>query len=163
MIVAGARQNGEGNMAHNLQPATPARQLLQNVGTHQPDETHTRKLPQQVPQRIDRIACAECGLDCACHDAASVRDGTRGCHALGKRRHPALRLQRVAGRNQQPYLIEPQAPSREVDDVAMPRMRRIERTAEQPDARAAPVTEPRDRLMPKRRVQGRTCPVPITR
>jgi hypothetical protein len=47
--------------------------------------------------------------------------------------------------------------------VAMPRMRRIERTAEQPDARAAPVTEPRDRLMPERRVQGRTCPVPITR
>jgi len=163
MIVAGARQNGEGNTARNIQPATPARQLYQNVGAHQPDEARTRELPQQTPQRIDSVACAERDLDRACHNASSVRDGARGCHTLAERRHPALRLQRIAWRNQQPHLIEPKTPSREIDDVTMTRMRRIERTAEQADAHAAPVAKPGDRLMRRRRVQGRTCPVPITR
>ena len=163
MIVAGARQNGEGNTARNIQPATPARQLYQNVGAHQPDEARTRELPQQTPQRIDSVACAERDLDRACHNASSVRDRMCGCQTLAERRHPALRFQRIAGRNQQPYLIEPQPPASNIDDMAMPRMRRIERTAEQANAHPSPIAEPGDRLMRRRRVQGRTCPVPITR
>ena len=106
----------------------------------------------------------ESDLDRACHNASSVRDRMCGCQTLAERRHPALRFQRIAGRNQQPYLIEPQTLPREIDDMAMTRMRGIERAAEQADAHAPPVAEPRDRIMPRRRgVQGRTCPVPITR
>jgi hypothetical protein len=163
MIVAGPRQNGEGNTARNIQPATPTRQLFQNVGAHQPDEARTRKLPQQPPQRIDGVARAERGLDRACHNSSSVRDGACSCQTLAKRRHPALRFQRIARRNQQPHLIEPQTSTREIYDMAMTKMRWIERTAEQPNAHAAPVAEAGDRLMRGRRVQGRTCPVPVTR
>jgi hypothetical protein len=40
-------------------------------------------------------------------------------------------------------------------------MRRIERAAEQADAHAPSVAEARKRLAPG--IQGRTCPVPVTR
>jgi hypothetical protein len=42
-------------------------------------------------------------------------------------------------------------------------VRRIERAAEQADAHAPSVAEAGYRIMPQRRVQGRTCPVPVTR
>ncbi len=74
MIVAGARQNREGNAASEFQPAAPARQLLQNVGAHQPDEVRAWKPPQQAAQRIDGVARAEHRLDRAGDDAASVGD-----------------------------------------------------------------------------------------
>jgi hypothetical protein len=163
MIVAGARQHCEGNSPRDLLPTAPARQLLENIGAHQPDEARARKPTQQAAQRLDRVARAEHRLDRAGHDASSIRNRARGCQTLMERRHPALRLQRIARRNQQPDLIEPQSSSREFDDMAMAFMRRIERTAEQADAHSAAVAETRDRLMPRRRVQGRTCPVPMTR
>jgi hypothetical protein len=47
--------------------------------------------------------------------------------------------------------------------VAMPGMRWIERAAKQPDTHASSVAEPRELPVPGRRVQGRTCPVPMTR
>ncbi len=149
--------------ATNVQPAAPARQLLQDVGAHQPDEAGSRKPPQQAAQRIDGVARAEHRLDRAGDDAAAIGEAARGRQPLIERRHAALRLQRIAGRHQQPDLIEPQPPPCQLDDVAMACVRRIERTAEQADAHAPSVAEARDRLMPERRVQGRTCPVPITR
>ncbi len=81
---------------------------------------------------------------------------------MAERRHAVLWLQRVAGGDQQPDLIEPQFLARDLDDMAMPGVRRIERTAEKTDARAAPIAEAGDRIMRERRVQGRTCPVPVT-
>jgi hypothetical protein len=59
MTVAGPRQHGEWDMADERQPATPARQLLQNVCAHQPDEPGSGKLPQQAAQRIDGVARPE--------------------------------------------------------------------------------------------------------
>ena len=119
--------------------------------------------PKQAAQRVDGVAGAEHDLDRAGHHATSVGDAARGCQALAERRHAALRLQRIAGRNQQPHLVQPQPPPRDFNDVAMTFMRRIERAAEQADAHAATVAEPRDQLVSVRRVQGRTCPLPITR
>ena len=161
MIVAGARQNREGNAVSEFQPTAPARQLLQNVGAHQPDEVRAWKPPQQAVQRIDGVARAEYRLDRAGDDAASVRDAARRGQALAQRCHAALRLQHIARRDQQPHLIEPQPPASNIDDMAMPGMRRIERTAEQSDTHPPPVTEPRQRI-DQARVQGRTCPVPRT-
>ena len=157
------RQHGEGNPAHQLQPAKPARQLLEDVGPHQPDETHARELTQQPAQRVDCVARAEHRLNRAGDHAAAIRDVARGPQAPVERRHAAPRLQRIAGRHEQPDLIEPQSFACEIDDVAMALMRRIERAAEQADAHSPSVTEPWDWLMPGRRVQGRTCPVPITK
>ena len=78
-----------------------------------------------------------------------------------QRRHAGARLQRIARRHQQPHLVQPQPPQRQCGDVPMPRMRRIERAAEQADAHPPPVAEPRQRIH-KPRAQGRTWPVPRT-
>lgn len=161
-IVAGSRQNREGNAASNLQPATPARQLFENIGAHQPHKVRAREPPQQPAQRIDGVARAKRRLDRGGDDAAPIRDATRRGQALAERRHAALRLQRIARGDQQPHLIEPQPSSRNLDHVAMTGMRRIERTAEKADAHPPPVTKAGDRIMRERRVQGRTCPVPVT-
>jgi hypothetical protein len=48
-----------------------------------------------------------------------------------------------------------------IDDVAMSRVGRIERAAEQANAHAALIAETGERFAPD--VQGRTCPVPMTR
>jgi len=161
MIVTGPRQDSDRNATDELEPAPPTRQLFQDVSPHQPHEAHPRKQPQQAAQCVDGVARAEHRLDRAGDHAPTVRDAARGCQPLHERRHAALRLQRIAGRHQQPDLIEPQPLPRQIDDVAMPGVRRIERAAEQADAHAPSVAEARDRLAPG--VQGRTCPVPITR
>lgn len=162
MIVAGPRQNREGNAAREFKPATPTRKLLQNIGAHQPDEVRAREPQQQSAQRVDGVVSAKRRLYCAGDNAAPVRDAARGGQALAERRHAALRLQRIARRDQQPNLIEPQPSPRNLDDMAMPAMRRIERTAEKTDAHSPSVAKPRDRIMRERHVQGRTCPVPVT-
>ena len=72
------------------------------------------------------VARAERCLDRAGHDAPSVGDSARRGQTLAERRHAALWLQRIARRDQQPHLIQPQPPPRDVDDMAMPGMRRIE-------------------------------------
>jgi hypothetical protein len=89
-----------------------------------------------------------------------------------ERRHVIQRLERIAGRDHQPDLIQPQMPPRQFGDMAVAGMRRIERTAEQPDPHPPSVTVARQRLM--RRVgmrgvvmrggwgQGRTWPLPVT-
>jgi hypothetical protein len=125
-IVSRPRQYRERNPAHELQPAAPARQLLKYVGAHQPDEPGTRKLPQQAAQRVDRVARAEQRLDRAGNDATAIGETARRRQALLEWRHAALRLQYIAGRHQQPDLIEPQPTSCEIDNVAMSGMRRIE-------------------------------------
>ena len=56
VIVAGPRQHGDWNAPNELQPATPARQLQQDIGAGQPDEAHPWEPSQQKPQRIDRVA-----------------------------------------------------------------------------------------------------------
>ena len=72
-----------------------------------------------------------------------------------KRRHAAFRLQRIARRNQQPDLVQPQPPPRNPGDMQMAFMGGIERSAEQADAGAPAVTEGG--------YQGRTWPLPVTR
>ena len=44
-------------------PVSPARQLRQNVGAHQPDKLHPREAPQQQTQRVDGEAGAQPRLD----------------------------------------------------------------------------------------------------
>ena len=56
-----------------------------------------------------RVARAEHRLDRGRDDMAIVGERARRRQALGERRHAALRLQRIAGRHQQPDLVEPQA------------------------------------------------------
>jgi len=54
--------------------------------------------------------------------------------------------------------MQGKAPAREIGDMAMARMRWIERPAEQADTNGVAMAEAGNRI----RVQGRTCPVPST-
>ena len=56
--------------------------------------------------------------------------------ALGQRRQLARVLQRVAGRDDPPQLIERQPAQRDLGDQRMAGMRRVERAAEQADRHA---------------------------
>ena len=56
--------------------------------------------------------------------------------ALGKRRQLARVLQRIAGRDDPPELVERQPAQRDLGDQRMAGMRRVERAAEQPDLHA---------------------------
>jgi hypothetical protein len=130
VIVAGPRQHSDWNAANKLHPPTPARQLQQDIGSGQPDEAYPREPPQQQAQCIDRIARTPNRLDPAGDDTPSVGDAARRCKPLGEWRHAALWLQGIARRYQKPDLIELQPALRQVDDVSMTGMRRIERTSQ---------------------------------
>jgi hypothetical protein len=163
VVIAWARQHRDRDVSGELQPATPAGELLQNVSAHQPDEPGAGEAAAEQVQRVDRVMGAEGGLNRTGDDAAAVGDPAGGGQALLEWRHPAVRLQRIAWRDQQPDLVEPQASSGDVNDVAMARMGWIEGAAEQADARAPPVAEARQLFVPDGLVQGRTWPVPRTR
>src|SRR6478672_12746270 len=92
----------------------------------------------QKPHRIDREARAVSLLEVADPDAGPARHPPCGSKARFKRRH-VLRafLQRVAGRNEPPHLVEAEGAHRLQADVPMPPVRRVERAAEETDARHA--------------------------
>ena len=56
--------------------------------------------------------------------------------ALGQRRELARVLQRIAGRDDPPQLVERQPAQRDLGDQRMAGMRRVERAAEQADRHA---------------------------
>src|SRR3546814_8798683 len=64
------------------------------------------------------------------------RQAARRRHALGERRHPARRLQRILRRDQPPYPVESEAPQRFLGDLPVAVVGRIEGAAEQADAGA---------------------------
>ena len=155
MIVRRPWQDGNRNGVDNIQPSPPARQLDEIVRPRQPHERGTRKTPAQQRERAEGEVGTQPRFDTGGDDAAAVGNGARRCEPLRKRRHPRTRLQRIPRRHQEPHLIEPQPPPRDARDVAVARMGGIERSTEQPDARAPPVTEGRD--------QERTWPLPVTK
>ena len=85
----------------------------------------------QTERELAVIAVArekDAGYEWAAHvragRAAGLRAGRQ--HARGQRCHPRLRLQRIAGRDHPPRLVERQCVHREQSDAAMPAMGRIE-------------------------------------
>jgi hypothetical protein len=89
--------------------------------------------------------------------------------AVGEGCHAAHRLQRVLRRDQPPDLVERELAQRELADVEVAAMRRVERPAEQADpARAASGKEAGQgeeggaQAPPVGLAQGRTWPLPRT-
>ena len=100
-----------------------------------------------------------------------LRDGGGLGQSFRQRRHAPDRFQRVLRRNQPPDLVEIQMLQRQIADVHMAAMGRVERPAQEPDLAAPPVAQarcqgqgtggaPPDRMG---RAQGLICPVPRTR
>ncbi len=146
VIVGGPRQYRKGNRARDVPPTAPAWQLRQIVGADQPDEMHPREQTLQITHRIERESAAKISLDVGRHDAVSIGDGVGRGQPLLQRRHPGRLLQWIAGRYEQPDLIEPKAPKRDFSDMAMPAMRRVEAPAEQPDTQPTPVAKAGKRI-----------------
>src|SRR6185312_13763619 len=88
---------------------------------------------------IVTVARAEISLEAGDIDARMTRQRRRRRHALGERREAARVLERIAGRHQPPYAIEPQPLEREQARGEMRPVRRIEGAAEQTDTHAGPV------------------------
>src|SRR3546814_2566960 len=59
------------------------------------------------------------------------RQAARRRHALGERRHPARRLQRILRRDQPPYPVESEAPQRFLGDLPVAVVGRIEGRSEE--------------------------------
>ena len=158
VIVGGTGHNGKWHCAHQRLPAPPTRQLHQIIGPHQPHEPRPREPDTQRPHGIHRENRAQRALDIGRHDPPSIRQRPRRRQPLAQRGHPTYRLQWIARRHQQPNLVQPQMPPRQLRHMQMPRMRRIERPPEQTDPAAPPIAVGRD----GRYGQGRICPVPTT-
>jgi len=132
----------------------PARELAQIIGTHEPDEAHIREAAAQLAHRICGILGAQALLDIGCDDAPSIGDAARLGEALRERGHARARLQRVAGLDHEPELVQPQMDDRLARNMQMPLMRRVEGTAQNADALMVPMAEMGN--------QGRICPAPRT-
>ena len=126
VVIGRARQHRDGHAAREIQPSAPSRQLLQDVGAHQPDESRTWVAPQQMAKRVCRIMCVESGLDRGGDDSAAIGNTAGGGQTLPEWCHAAERLQRIARGHKKPNLVEPQAPPGDINHVTMAGMRRVE-------------------------------------
>jgi hypothetical protein len=158
MIVTRPRQNRERHAVHDLPPASPARQLFENVRTRNPDECDSGESAVQQTQGVHRKPGPESFLDRARDNPPSIVNSPRGREARGKRGHTPLRFQWVARRDHQPDLAKAKSPPRQFRHMAVPFMGGIERAAQEADATAPTVTEARDGVRRKRvrthRLQG---------
>ncbi len=159
MIVGGARHNGKCRVPDDVHPAPPARQLLQIVGAHQPDERGARKTPPQCAQRIvgetRRQMPFDVGGDHPRPKPARGRKPARARQPCRERGHAVFRLQRVARRHQQPDLLQPKPPHRRPHDIQMPGMCRIEAAAKEADPDRPRIAEPRQARFTNREWRGR--------
>lgn len=133
-IITRTRDNRNRNLPGDMPPPFPAMELREIVGAHQPDEAMLGIQARQFGERIGGVAGLEPLLDRGDPDRRMPRHHPRRCHARPKRRHPRLVLQRIAGRDEPPHLVEPERPQRMERQPPMPAMRRIERAAEKTDA-----------------------------
>ena len=85
-----------------------------------------------------------------------------GGEPIGDGRHRTIRLERVAGRDQQPDLVEPQRLQRPLGEPRMAFVRRIERAAKDAHGDATMITEARRGALMACRDQGRSWPWPVT-
>ncbi len=139
VIVGGTGQNGKWHGGDKITPAPPARQLFQIIRAHQPDEAGAGEAAAEFSQCVDGEAGAQRRLDVGGDDAAAIGDGMRGSEAFGQRGHAAAGLERIAGGDEQPDLVQAQMLAREGRDMQMAIMGGVVGAAEQADAAAAAV------------------------
>jgi len=162
-IMLRTRQNAQSRFGHDPVPMLPAGEMLEIVRAHQPNKIDTRKKPMQARERRPGMARTDRPLDPCGQDAAAIGDAARARQTIGEGRHAARGLQRIAGRDHEPDLIEPEAPTGKARDMAVPVMRRIEGATEHADTHAPPIASARQRVGRHRHRslrQSRTWPVP---
>ena len=116
----------------DLPPAVPLVELDQVVRPHQPDEAHAGIMATQGADPVGGLARAQPRLDIRDDDARVGQDLPGIGQPAGKRCGTA-RLQRVAGRDQPPDTIQPEAAQGGAGDGDMAFMRGIEGSPKKAD------------------------------
>src|SRR4051812_30521704 len=110
--------------------------LREIVSAHDPDKAQAGTSAAQIADCIDSVPRPNDSFETADVDARIVGDPARCLGARLEVVQSTMLLQRISRRDQPPDPVEPQAFHRKQADGAMRGMGRIERAAEQPDARA---------------------------
>ena len=154
MSIGPAIEYRNGKRLEDILPAAPALEICQIVGAHHPDEAMARMAAAETLDGVGAVWTVPALFAIAHPNRRVAGEAPRRGQTLFERRHAALRFKRVLRRDQPPDAIEAEIGQRKARDVEMALMGGIERTAQQPDPRAAPSGGGR--------AQGRTCPLPRT-
>jgi hypothetical protein len=136
-----------------LAPVPPAMELRKIVGPHQPHEVQPGPAPHERAQRIDCVARAQIALDRGDSNRRAPRLRPGRGEAGMERGHGLAVLERIAGRDKPPHLVEAERVAGEQRYAPVSAMGRVEAAAEQADAAATRA---------RHRGQGRNWPEPRT-
>src|SRR6266436_1455717 len=128
--------HGDRDQFRNAAPLLPAVERAQIVGSHDPDKMDARAVRYQISDYVIRITDADRGFDSGNLHAGMPGELACRRHTLVERRKPRCVLERIAGRDQPPHLVERQPFHGQQTSSAMGLVRRIERSSEQPHALA---------------------------
>ena len=135
-IIAGPANHRNRHHAGNSPPVAPFVKISQIIQADEPDEPLARIAALQFLQGVDRISGAGAQFEVAGPDRSSSRHSPRRSEpgVIGRHILAAL-LERIARRDQPPYLVEAERTNGLKADPPVPAVGRIERTAEKADAR----------------------------
>ena len=128
----GAIHHRERKCGGNIPPILPVVETGEIIRPHQPDEVNIRATAQDVRDRLRRIARADSRFQSGDNvPGVMLHQGAACRHPLFQRGQGRDILERVAGGDKPPDLMEPQAPQGRLRHQPMPRMRRVERATEE--------------------------------
>lgn len=137
-IIAGPANHRNWEFSCEAPPITPYVKIWQGVASEQPDELVFWINAPEAPYRIDRITGPFALLEIADPDARVSRHPGGGREPAFERRHIlGAFLQGIARGDQPPHLVEPESLRRREADPPVRPVRRVERAAEEADARHA--------------------------
>lgn len=130
-LGAGDHQHRHG--VHNFPPASPMRKLHKIIRPHQPDKLRAREAAFEGTQRVAGITSPQAGFEISGDNPPAIGNPPCRVKPRGQAAHASGWFERIARRNQQPELIQPEMLDGLPRDIQMPRMGRVERSAEQAD------------------------------
>ena len=117
----------DGNAVRKILPMAPTVERHKIITSHQPHETQRRKPLLQSRDRIDRVPRVDLRFDIGHANTRRMScDPARACKALVQRSHSMDGFQRILRRHKPPDIIETKAFQRDIADMQMTFMRRIE-------------------------------------
>src|SRR5260370_3333359 len=128
--------HGDRDQFRNAAPLLPAVERAQIVGSHDPDKMDPRAVRYQISDDVVRITYADRGFDAGNLHAGMTGELACRRHALIERSKSRGVLERIAGRDQPPHLVERQSFHGQQASGKMRRARRIDTSSEQPYALA---------------------------
>lgn len=137
LSIGPAIEYRNGKRLEDILPAAPVLEIGQIVGAHNPDEAMARMAAAQTCDGVRAVRAVPAPFAIAHPNRRVAGEAPRRGQTLFERRHAAFRFKRILRRHQPPQFIQTEPFDGLKADMKMAFMRRIERAAEQTDARAA--------------------------